>query len=215
MTDASARYAHFHVVIGNCLPCCDGGRTSRRCFLISERMIRFRMATFGVIPLSVLASLGAHGADSGDPPVLTVCQALRDPARYGGQTVIIVGRSVGTSEGSWLDEDCGLDLTIEGRKYRTTISTSYSVSEFAPPPMKPKGFNWNMPLLKEALAEVKKTTRLESGAKWYAVYGRLETGATQSVVLSDGRTANTIGYGHLNAAPAQIVANTDCWLKLR
>jgi hypothetical protein len=175
-------------------------------------MLRFRAATFGWILLSI-SSL--HGAESGDIRVLTVCQALRDPGRYGGQNVIIVGRSVGTSEGSWLDEDCGFDLTIGGRKWRTTISTAYSALDFAPPPAKPQGFRWNKPLLKTALAEVKKTTRLQPDAKWYAVYGRLETAATRTFVLSNGRTATTSGYGHLSAAPAQIVANTDCWLKLR
>jgi hypothetical protein len=105
----------------------------------------------------------------GDIPVLTVCHALRDPARYGGQNVIVVGRSIGTSEGSWLDEDCGPNLMIEGHEYRTTISTAYAVSDFAPPPSKPQRFNWDKSLLKKALAEVKKTTRLKSGAKWYAV----------------------------------------------
>ena len=103
---------------------------------------------------------------------------MRDPSRFGGQTVIIVGRSVGTSEGSWLDEDCGLDR-----------------------------------LLKTALAEVKKTTRLQPGASWHAVYGRLDHGQA-SFVLSDGRTAMTSGYGHFSAAPAQAVAKTDSWLNL-
>jgi hypothetical protein len=53
------------------------------------------------------------------------------------------------------------------------------------------------------LAEVKKTTRLEGRAKWYAVYGRLDI-------------TNDFGVGHLNAAPAQLVWPTrDGYLKLR
>jgi hypothetical protein len=76
-------------------------------------------------------------------PVLTVCQALRDAARYAVQPVILVGRSIGTEEGSWLDESCGLNVVIEGRKYPTSISTSYPVSEFAPPPSKPRDFKWD------------------------------------------------------------------------
>jgi len=175
-------------------------------------MLQFRTATFGAVLLSLVV---LHGADLGGVPVLTVCQALHDSTRYGGRTVIIVGRSVGTSEGSWLDEDCGLDLTIEGHKYQTIISTAYVVSQFAPPPMKPQGFRWDKRLLKTVLSEVKKTTQLPPGARWYAVYGRLETAATRSFVLSDGRTATTRGYGHLSGAPAQVVAGKDCWLKLR
>ena len=175
-------------------------------------MLRLRAAVFG---MTLLSATALRGTDSGDVPVLTVCQALRDPARYGGQNVILVGRSVGTSEGSWLDEDCGIDLTIEGRKYPTIVSTAYVVSQFAPPPMKPRGFRWNKPRLKTALAEVKKTTRMRPAAQWYAVYGRLETAGTRTFVLPDGRTATTNGYGHLSAAPAQMIANTDCWRKLR
>jgi hypothetical protein len=170
------------------------------------------MATFGAI---LLCASVLHGTPSADIPVLTVCQALRDPARYRSANVILVGRLTGTSEGRWLDEDCGLDLTIEGRKYATAISTAYFVSEFAPPPKKPRGFRWNKSLLKMALAEVKKTTRLQPGGTWYAVYGRLETETTRIIARSNSWVKTETGYGHLGSAPAQMVADRNCWLKLR
>jgi hypothetical protein len=34
-----------------------------------------------------------------------------------GKSVIVVGRSVGTSEGSWLDEHCGMQVMIQGRSF--------------------------------------------------------------------------------------------------
>jgi hypothetical protein len=179
-----------------------------------EHMIRFSRL-FLISFLLDAATFGAADRNTTEIPALTVCQVLRDSARYGGQALIVVGRSVGTSEGSWIDEDCGMNLVIEGRKYPTAISTSYSVSEFAPPPSKPDGFRWDKRVLQRALAEVKRTTRLGYRAHWFAVYGRLETASTRSVTLGIGQLATTSGYGHLNAAPAQIIAGSDCWLKLR
>jgi hypothetical protein len=178
-------------------------------------MIRFRRKIIAAFLLCASAICGATDRDTQDIPVLTVCQALRDRARYGGQTVIVVGRSVGTSEGSWLDENCGTDLIIEGRKYSFAISTAYAVSEFATPPPKPRGFRWDKRLLKRTLAEVRSTTHLESHARWFAVYGRLETATVRTVAWGPDRLATTSGYGHLGAAPAQMVAGSDCWLRLR
>lgn len=147
-------------------------------------------------------------------PILTVCEALRDPVRYGGKVVIVVGRSVGTSEGSWLDENCGLKPVAEGRTYSATISTAYAVSDFLPPPQKPKEFKWDKSALQRALERVKSTTRLEHGEHWSAVYGRLETAPTHEIKLGNGRVGTVIGYGHLNAAPAQLVFPADGFLRL-
>src|SRR5258706_16303161 len=106
-------------------------------------MVRFKRKFLAAFLLRAAASSVATGQDTTAIPDLTVCQALRDSARYSGQTVIVVGRSVGTNEGSWLDENCGMNLVIEGRKYPTPISTSYVVSQFAPPPQRPQGFRWD------------------------------------------------------------------------
>jgi len=148
-------------------------------------------------------------------PILTVCDALRDPARYGGQVVIVVGRSVGTSEGSWLSEDCGLTLKVEGRTYSATISTAYAVSDFAPPPQIPKSFKWDRPALQQALERVKATTHLESKEHWSAVYGRLETAPTHDIKLGNGGIATIVGYGHLNAAPAQLISPEGGFFRLK
>jgi hypothetical protein len=176
---------------------------------------RFRGKILAAFLLYASAIFGATDRDTKDIPVLTVCQVLRDPARYGGRAVIVVGRSVDTSEGSWLDENCGTDLIIEGRKYPFAISTSYSASEVAPPPPKPRGFRWDKRLIERTLAEVKSTARLESHARWFAVYGRLETATIRTVARGTDRLATRFGYGHLGAAPAQMVARNDCWFRLK
>lgn len=167
-----------------------------------------------ILPAVVVCA--SSRADTADQtiPVLTVCQVLRNPGQYSGQTVIVVGRSVGTDEGSWLDEECGSKIVIQGRSYEAAISTAYSANDFAPPPRKPKGFKWNKRLLRQALKEVKETTHLERGARWYGVYGRLEAEPTRTINLNNGRTATTAGYTHLSAAPAQIIAASDGYLRL-
>jgi hypothetical protein len=138
-------------------------------------------------------------------PVLTVCQALSAPAKYGGQIVIIVGRLRGTDEGGWLTEDCGLKNEIEGRTYGNAISITYLLDWVAEPPSRPAGFKWDRGQLYQALGEVRKTTSLEGADQWYAFFGRLETTIPLKKDLGYGRTLMRYGYGHLNSAPAELV----------
>src|SRR5579863_470212 len=120
-------------------------------------MFRFPWTRLFGLALSAQMFLGAaDGPATNNIPVLTVCQALRDPGRYSSQAVIIVGRSVGTDEGTWLDENCGLKLLIQGRSFTATISTAWFASEFAPPPQLPDGFKWDQGLLQRVLDEVRK-----------------------------------------------------------
>ena len=137
-------------------------------------------------------------------PVLTVCQALKDPLKYSGAIVVVVGSWVGTGEGSWLSEACDLRVVLGGRGYAPSLWTSYSPSDQAPPPRLPAGFKWDKLTIGQALAEVKKTTVLQHRAGWYAIFGRLEV--------------DTSGYGmgHLNGAPAQLIwPTTGGYLKLK
>src|SRR5262245_31627644 len=172
-----------------------------------RRMRRLSWCSVAALTLCGATGMGADDQDgqaANRIPILTVCDALRDPARYGGQVVIVVGRSIGTSEGSWLSENCGLKLNAEGRTYSATISTAYFVSDFAPVPKMSKSFKWDKSALQDALNRVKATTHLEPKEHWGAVYGRLETAPTHKIKLRDGSVATIVGYGHLNAAPAQL-----------
>jgi hypothetical protein len=177
----------------------------------------FRWCGIAALLLSAVAPVSSVAQDSGATgiPTLTVCQALRDHARYRGQTVIVVGRAVDAPDGSWLDEGCGLRLTLEDRTFPAAISTTYDASEFTPPPVLPKGFKWDTRALQRALDEVQATTRLQAKAYWCAVYGRLEVDPTRHIDLGNGRFATTIGYGHEGAAGAQLVGPADGVLRLK
>lgn len=159
-------------------------------------------------------------AQSASFPILTVCEALDKAAEYDKKVVIVVGASRGTSEGSWIVEDCPGELVIDGRKWSHAISTTYYgdsttlsgelVKGDDPPPPVPKGFRWNKKTLREKLTDVKKTTTLQVlpqyhySDRWAAVYGRLEAKTTR-VEIRGGLPMTYIGYGHLNGAAAQLV----------
>jgi hypothetical protein len=148
-------------------------------------------------------------AATGDVPVLTVCEALKDAQRFEGKSVVVVGRFSSTDEGSWLDEDCGLKVPAAGREFQPSISTSYAASDFDAPPQKPSGFMWDEHLLQQKLKQVKQTTRLRQSDQWRAIFGRLETQLPRKVTIGNGRYGYTTGFGHLSAAPAQLVSPTD------
>lgn len=161
--------------------------------LFSSCMLRTALLTFCICPVLASAALADRGGGHQGIPVLTVCQALKDPLKHSGSIVIVVGSWVGTGEGSWLSETCDLKVVISGRAYAPSLWTSYTRSDDAPPPRLPGGFKWDKPAIRQALAELKKTTRLQHRSGWYAVFGRLEV--------------DTSGYGlgHLNYAPAQLI----------
>jgi Carboxypeptidase regulatory-like domain len=154
-----------------------------------------------------------------DIPVLTVCEVLRDSARYDGKTVVVVGRSVRTMEGSWLDEECAPQLVIDGRSWRPSVSTAYGVSEFAAPPQEPRGFKWDTGAIQAKLEAVQKTTSLrvyddKSADKWLAVFGRMEAALPRKITLGNGRTGMIDGFGHMAGSPVQLVSPRDGFLQL-
>jgi hypothetical protein len=148
-------------------------------------------------------------------PVLTVCQALRAASQYTGQTVIVVGRAVDAAEGGWIDEGCGLVLAFGDRKFPAAISTSYDADETAAPPALPKGFKWDKRAIERALAEVQTTSHLQAKTSWCAVYGRLEVNPVRQIDLGNGRSVQTVGYGHGGGAAAQLVGPADGVLRLK
>lgn len=181
-------------------------------------MAPFRWCGIAALLLSAGAPLSSVAQDSGAAggiPTLTVCQALRDHTRYAGQTVIVVGRAVEAPDGSWLDEGCGLRLTLGDRTFPAAISTTYDAADFAPPPALPKGFKWDKRAIQRALDEVQASTHLLAKTYWCAVYGRLEVDPIRHIDLGNGRSVTTVGYGHEGAAGAQLVGPTDGVLRLK
>ena len=68
----------------------------------------------------------AAQVSKGGVPVVTVWDALCDLSRYNGQSIIMVGRSGGTSEGSWLSEDCEHKIVTDGHTWDNIMSTEYA-----------------------------------------------------------------------------------------
>lgn len=172
--------------------------------LFSSCMLRTALLAYCICAVLASSALADQSEGHQGIPILTVCQALKDALTYSGSIVIIVGSWVGTGEGSWLSETCDLKVVINGRAYAPSLWTSYSPSADTQPPRLPVGFKWDKPAIRQALAEVKRTTRLQHRSGWYAVFGRLEV--------------DTSGYGlgHLNGAPAQLIwPTTGGYLKLK
>jgi hypothetical protein len=157
------------------------------------------------IVLAILAT--RSGAQESEIPILSVCEALKDVHKYSGKSLIVVGRSASTGEGSWLDEECGFKVHNDGREFQTMISLAYVRDEFDPAPELPRGFRWNMSLIRQQLVDVQRTTKLRVvkeihySDEWLAVYGRFETQLPRKI-----KGGHTDGFGHLSAAPAQLIS---------
>jgi hypothetical protein len=151
-------------------------------------------------------------AASNEVPVLTVCEVMSDLTRLDRKVVIVIGRFSHSDEGSWLDEECGDKVLAAGREFEPSISTTYVVSDFAPPPQMPRHFKWDKRVLQEKLKEVKRTTRLRVSKQyhytdtWMAMFGRLETRLPRRIEFGNDRYALTAGFGHLSGSPAQLVS---------
>jgi hypothetical protein len=157
-------------------------------------------------------------------PVLTVCEVLKDLDRYEGKSVIVVGRSSSTDEGSCLNEECGLKVVWGGREFDAQISTAVFASESAPPPQLSHAFRWDKRQVQRKLEQLRLTTDLRTlkdrkyrqyNDRWFAQFGRLETCPSRAIIVGDRRTVHTSGCGHLNASPAQLVSPADGYLRIK
>jgi hypothetical protein len=150
-----------------------------------------------------------------------VCEALNTRSQHNGKGVIVVGKLVGTGEGSWLREDCDEKIVTDGYTWTNVISLTYVRSEAATPPSVPKDVNWNLPLLLTKLKQVQRTTALQVlkeynyTDKWFAVFGRFETRIPLQVALGGGGKLIGYGFGHSNTAPAQLISPSDGYLELK
>jgi len=127
--------------------------------------------TVFLLALWITASRIVQPADD-SVPVLTVCEALMEPDRYDGKSVVIVRRFSATSEGSWLDEECGLTVMNAGHEFSPIISTTYIASQVEQAPRLPSHFRWDRRLLLEKRDEVRKSTQLRFLTdRWAAEFG--------------------------------------------
>src|SRR5262249_54991161 len=122
-----------------------------------------------------------------DVPLLSVCEILDNRLDYNQKPVIVVGKFHPGMEGTWLLQDCGHDLVINGYSWR-----GYSIwlpglwERYAAPSKISDEFQSNLGVMIQKLAEVRKTTTLAEPflflrnryvEEWVAVFGRFETRA--------------------------------------
>ena len=146
--------------------------------------------------------------------VLNVCDVLRDIRAVNGKTLIVVGRSISTNEGSWLGAECSDRLSTVSFTWPNVVATSSGVNDSAPPPQLPKGFKWPEAAISKSAAGVAGGVVRRAGQKWLAVYGRLETHVPLQVAMCGGGPCG-IGFGHGAEAPAQIVFAGDGVFEIR
>lgn len=192
-------------------------------FVVALELMVLKAA--GILGTVLLTATGSFSQERQGPPsdipVVTVCEALTDLQRYEGKTIVVLGRFTSTDEGSWLDAECGFKVQNAKWEFPTSISTSYAVDEFAPAPIKPSGFRWDEPLLRQKLEQLKQTTRLREvrsinyADQWVAFLGRLETQLPRKIRVSAERIGYTPGFGHLSAAPAQLIPAKNGFLVLK
>jgi hypothetical protein len=181
---------------------------------------------FVVVLTSVAPLFGQATASS--PPVLTVCEALRNVKLYNGKDVVIVGRSAMTFEGAFLSEECEPDgrMMVQGSLWLSAIYVSAEDQQSR----RQNIFRFDEELLRQKLGVVQRTTHLTSEQKsipesnpfadrWMAILGQLVSPATLLPHRPPGgsQTKNTPGngYGANGAVPAKLVPRATYQLPSR
>jgi hypothetical protein len=168
-----------------------------------EKVISSILIVVGSVAL--LSGKAAHQADE-SIPTLSVCEALSHPEKYDGRIVRIRDQVVGTSEGTaFFGEACPGVFVTNGKVW-------------------PSGIAWTMPTSGTIIHKVNFTFDWESSKevdkKWRKLRKRYPdrciaatyTGmfeswseATAKKADSSGHLWVIPGFGHLDAAPAQLV----------
>jgi hypothetical protein len=150
-------------------------------------------------------------------PVVTVCETLNNLSLYNGKSIILIGRFVATSEGSWIsDDDCEPKITTKGYVWDSIISVGYSISGPNSPPSLPANFKWDERLLLSKLKELNDYKRYRIYDTYVhsfiAIFGRLNARLPLKTFKDSRGILNGDGFGHENGAPAQIISNVNHWL---
>ncbi len=153
--------------------------------------------------------------ESAVPPVLTICEALRNFNMYRGKDVVIVGRYGSTFEGPFMSEKCEADdrILIQGHRWLSMIALSSSEKS-----ADKREFPVVDAILRAKLSQVAgydATAQGSADAKrsiasgWEAVYGRLDTPAKLRPHVppsaSYSRNIPGNGYGANGTVPVRIL----------
>lgn len=168
-----------------------------------------------------MAGLLAALVQAGEKPLkaLRVCEVLKDLKAYHGKTVAVVGRYSASDEGRWLGEEtCARKLATGDFVWPNLLWLECCRT---PAPMPPSPFVLDGAVLRRKLALIKRGTKLRvykgPGATdwsdtWAVVYGRLETHERLEVAITPSGKMG-YGFGHLSAAPAQLIYEAGLGIK--
>ena len=154
--------------------------------------------------------------------MLTVCEVLDHRLQYDGKTVVVFGRISLTTEGTWLTEDCGAKLAIDGVEWGYDISLSYVAAQTIATARLAAGFRWNRQKLIAALPTKTDSTQWSDDADcqhrtgWSAVFGRFETKKGFDTFRDASGAMQHIGFGHLGDLPHNSSgqkAESSAWLR--
>jgi hypothetical protein len=133
-------------------------------------------------------------------PVLTACEILSQRMDYNGKLVSIRARIHGTDEGVWLDgRDCPGLITSDEYVWPSMISTQTSDADFT------SSFE-GMRKLRPKLMRLGR--RAPERCIIWTYTGVFETRSTYEKVSYPNGSSTYIGFGHLGAAPAQLLLKT-------
>src|SRR6266851_1136888 len=157
---------------------------------------------------------------------ITVGDLLANPTAYAGRDLAILGRSDQTFDGSWLSEDnCEKRVETGGYVWPNTVWIQVSELALDPPP--------GLLVLDESalfdkIASVRHTTALNMEERltynpsdktwqhryfrktWAIIYGRVEVQPTLRPPKGNGPSRGWgNGFGHMNAAPIQVLGKQD------
>jgi hypothetical protein len=161
-----------------------------------------------IMVIMPLMSVEAQERPAESVPVakpLSVCDLLTDPSKYNGHVVAVRGLVTGTDEGAWLKADvaCKKPLTTYGFTW-----PQYLWLEIADTPLivGRVGFQTDAAALRKIDIETRRMSLDYEKDRIRLTYvGVFET---RDYKPSDIGINRAYGFGHMNAAPGQIVIRT-------
>ena len=160
-----------------------------------------------ITSLILLAVTSGHSVNPA-PPILTVCEAVRNLRTLRNRTVIAVGVYFWTFEGGFLSEQCPERNGQTSLKKEQVIQLRTGSGQGT----LPTRFEWNRDLLQAKLRQAQTCTKLPppdplSDARWMAVRGTLQG---PGVFRPPKKIADTVrpgnGYGVNGSVPARLLS---------
>jgi len=158
-----------------------------------------------ILLLFIAAGSSVPQTSKVEPPekLTSVCDILSNRGVYNGRLVALIGRWVSTDEGSWIESDCEKPIKTGSYTWSDIIFLNQDSSS---PTIFAKHISFDFATADSKIAELTAHGKLPNEkVRWAVVYGLLETKEELETAFSADGSARGVGYGHLNASPAQII----------